>query len=62
MLGGSAGGGKGAVIGPLAGAGAGTASAYLTGKQEIVLSSETALTFHVTSVKARNGFAPRRAQ
>ena len=49
-IGGAAGGGKGAAIGALAGAGAGTAGAYLTGKREILLPSETLLTFHVTSV------------
>ncbi len=49
-IGGAAGGGKGAAIGALAGAGAGTAGAYLTGKREIVLPSETLLTFHVNSV------------
>jgi hypothetical protein len=49
-IGGAAGGGKGAAIGALAGASAGTAGAYLTGKREIVLPSETLLTFHVTSV------------
>jgi hypothetical protein len=49
-IGGAAGGGKGAAIGALAGGGAGTAGAYLSGKQEIVLPSETLLTFHVTSV------------
>ena len=49
-MGGAAGGGKGAVIGAAAGAGAGTAGAYLTGKREIMLPSETLLTFHVTSV------------
>ncbi len=50
-IGGAAGGGKGAAIGAAAGAGAGTLGAYLTGKHEIVLPSETLLTFHVTSVK-----------
>lgn len=49
-IGGAAGGRKGAAIGAAAGAGAGTAGAYLTGKSEIVLPSETLLTFHVTSV------------
>ncbi len=49
-IGGAAGGGKGAAIGAAAGAGAGTAGAYLTGKREIVLPSETLLTFHVASV------------
>src|SRR5207244_12910472 len=51
VIGGAAGGGKGAAIGAAAGAGAGTVGAYLTGKRQIVLPSETLLTFHVTSVK-----------
>ena len=51
LIGGAAGGGKGAAIGAAAGAGAGTVGAYLTGKHEIVLPSETLLTFHLTSVK-----------
>jgi len=49
-IGGAAGGGKGAAIGAVAGASAGTVGAYLTGKREIVLPSETLLKFHVTSV------------
>ncbi len=49
-IGTAAGGGKGAAIGAAAGAGVGTVGAYLTGKREIVLPSETLLTFHVTSV------------
>ncbi len=49
-IGGAAGGGKGAAIGAAAGAGAGVVGAYLTGKSEIVLPSETLLTFHVNSV------------
>jgi hypothetical protein len=49
-IGGAAGGSKGAAIGAATGAGAGTLGAYLTGKREIVLPSETLLTFHVTSV------------
>ena len=49
-IGGSAAGGKGAAIGAVAGAGAGTVGAYLAGNQEIVLPSETLLTFHVSSV------------
>ncbi len=49
-IGGAATGGKGAAIGAAAGAGAGTVGAYLTGEREIVLPSETLLTFHVTSV------------
>jgi hypothetical protein len=54
-IGGAAGGGKGAAIGAAAGAGAGTVGAYLTGKREIVLPSETLLTFHVTSVTISPG-------
>ncbi len=50
VIGGAAGGGKGAAIGAAAGAGGGTLGAYLTGKREILLPSETFLTFHVTSV------------
>jgi hypothetical protein len=38
------------IIGGTAGAGAGTLGAYLAGNQEIVLPSETLLTFHVSSV------------
>lgn len=49
-IGGKVGGRKGAAIGAAAGASAGVATAYLTGKREIVLPSETVLTFHVTSV------------
>lgn len=49
-IGGAARGGKGAAIGALAGAGAGTVGAYLTGQREIVLPSETLLTFHVSAV------------
>lgn len=50
LIGGLAGGGKGALIGGLAGAGAGTAGAGLTGNnREIVLGSETVLTFRLRS-------------
>jgi outer membrane lipoprotein SlyB len=49
ILGGIAGGGKGALIGTAVGAGAGTGTAYVTGKQEIVLPSETELTFIIAS-------------
>ncbi|MBM3804272.1 MAG: hypothetical protein FJW26_18395 [Acidimicrobiia bacterium] len=45
VLGGVAAGKKGAVIGGAAGAGAGIATAYLTGKQEIVVPSETGFQF-----------------
>src|ERR1700737_3507136 len=50
VIGGSSAGGKGAAIGAAAGGGAGTLGAYLAGNQEIVLPSETLLTFHVSSV------------
>jgi hypothetical protein len=49
-IGGSAAGGKGAAIGAAAGGGAGTLGAYLAGNHEIVVPSETLLTFHVSSV------------
>lgn len=45
IIGGLAGGGKGAAIGVLAGAGAGTAGAAFTGNKDIVLPSESALSF-----------------
>ena len=45
LIGALAGGGKGAAIGALAGGGAGTAGAAFTGNHEIVLASETPLTF-----------------
>ena len=45
LIGGLAGGGKGALIGGLAGAGAGTAGSAFTGNKEIVLPTETLLTF-----------------
>jgi len=47
LIGGLAGGGKGALIGALIGAGAGTAGAAFTGKNDIVLSAETPLTFRL---------------
>jgi hypothetical protein len=49
-IGGASAGGKGAAIGAAAGGGAGTLGAYLAGNQEIVIPSETLLTFHVSSV------------
>lgn len=49
VLGGVADGGKGALIGTAVGASAGTATAFLTGKQELVLPVETELTFVVAS-------------
>ena len=45
LIGGLAGGGKGAAIGAVAGAGAGTAGTAYTGNKEIVLPSETAISF-----------------
>jgi hypothetical protein len=56
LIGGLAGGGKGALIGGLIGAGAGTAGAAFTGKNDIVLSAETPLTFRLhqpVEIKAR---------
>lgn len=56
LIGGLAGGGKGAAIGAAAGAGAGTAGAAFTGKADVVLPAETALTFRLTApleVKAK---------
>jgi hypothetical protein len=49
-IGGASAGGKGAAVGAAAGGGAGTLGAYLAGNHEIVLPSETLLTFHVSSV------------
>jgi hypothetical protein len=43
-----AGGGKGAAIGALAGAGAGTAGAAYTGNKEIVLPAESTVSFKLT--------------
>jgi hypothetical protein len=47
IIGGLAGGGKGALIGGLAGAGAGTAGSAVTGNKEIVLPTETLITFRL---------------
>ena len=49
LIGGIAGGGKGAVIGGLAGAGAGTAGAAYTGNKDVVIPSESLVTFHLTA-------------
>ncbi len=49
LIGGLAGGGKGAVIGGLAGAGAGTAGAAYTGNKDVVLPSESLVTFHLAA-------------
>jgi hypothetical protein len=48
IIGGLAGGGKGALIGGLAGGGAGTAGSAFTGNKQIVLPTETLLTFRLT--------------
>jgi len=56
LIGGLAGGGKGAAIGAGVGAGAGTGGAAFTGKADVVLPAETALTFKLTApleIKAR---------
>lgn len=45
LIGGLAGGGKGALIGGLAGAGAGTAGAAYTGNKDVVIPSESVITF-----------------
>lgn len=49
LIGAVAGGGKGAAIGGLAGAAGGTGVAYATGKKEISLPAETAMTFRLTA-------------
>jgi hypothetical protein len=49
LIGGLAGGGKGALIGGLIGAGAGTAGAAFTGNKDVVIPSETIVTFHLTA-------------
>ncbi len=49
LIGGLAGGGKGALIGGLIGAGAGTAGAAFTGNKDIVIPSESTISFHLTA-------------
>ncbi len=49
IIGGLAGGGKGAAIGAAAGAGAGTAGAAYTGNKDVVIPSESVITFRTTS-------------
>ncbi len=49
LIGGIAGGGKGALLGGLLGAGAGTAGAAFTGNKDVVIPSESTITFHLTS-------------
>jgi hypothetical protein len=48
LIGGLAGGGKGALIGGLAGAGAGTAGAAYTGNKDVVIPSESRITFRLS--------------
>lgn len=49
LIGALAGGGKGALIGGLAGAGAGTAAGAYTGSRDVVIPSESAITFTLRS-------------
>jgi hypothetical protein len=49
LIGGLAGGGKGALIGGLSGAGAGTAAGALTGNKDVVIPSESVVSFRLTS-------------
>jgi hypothetical protein len=49
LIGGIAGGGKGALIGGLVGAGAGTAAAAFTGNKDVVIPSESTISFHLTA-------------
>jgi len=61
LIGGIAGGGKGALLGGLLGAGAGTAGAAFTGNKDVVIPSESTVTFRLTapvSVTARSRPAP----
>jgi hypothetical protein len=63
LIGGLAGGGKGALIGGLIGAGAGTAGAAFTGNKDVVIPSESTISFHLTSpvtvtVKAKEPAQP----
>jgi hypothetical protein len=49
LIGGLAGGGKGALIGGLLGAGAGTAGAAFTGNKDVIIPSESTITFHLAA-------------
>jgi hypothetical protein len=54
LIGGLAGGGKGALIGGLAGAGGGTAAGAYTGSRDVVIPSESVITFTLqSSIKVR---------
>jgi hypothetical protein len=61
LVGGVVGGKKGAAAGAAVGAGAGAATAYMTGKKEIVLPAETLLTFVVAGSTAKAGVATTAA-
>ncbi len=53
LIGGLAGGGKGALIGGLSGAGAGTVAGAYTGSRDVVIPSESLVTFRLTSASTR---------
>lgn len=53
LIGGLAGGGKGALIGGLSGAGAGTAAGAYTGNRDVVIGSESLITFRLTRAVTR---------
>ena len=53
IIGGIAGGGKGALIGGLAGAGAGTAGAAYTGNHDVVIPSESLISFRLENSVSR---------
>ena len=53
LIGGLAGGGKGALLGGLLGAGAGTAGAAYTGNKDVVIPSESVVTFRLTAPVSR---------
>ena len=53
LIGGLAGGGKGALIGGLIGAGAGTAGAAFTGNKDVVIPSESNISFTLTTALSR---------
>lgn len=65
LIGGLAGGGKGAAIGALAGGAAGTAGAAFTGKSDISLPAESALSFKLTApltLKPHAGNTPEETE
>jgi hypothetical protein len=67
LIGGLAGGGKGALIGGLIGAGAGTAGAAFTGNKDVVIPSESNVSFRLAApvtitVQPKQGAEPPPAQ